>query len=270
MEKRRIDIELVRREMFSSREKAVDAIKNRQVQIAGKVIDKPSFLVAEDAEIVIGEQLLPYVSKGGLKLEKAVKTFRLDFKDKIVLDVGCSTGGFADCALQNGAKHVYGIDVGVNQLAASLQNNPRLTYIEGLNVKDLLPAHLNDNQPDWVVADLSFISLIYMFEYVKPLLHKQSCMLLLIKPQFELNAACLDKNGIVRNVKHHIAAIDRVVRKAAEYGLFMEKIDFAPLMSYKKNIEYITLFSQLQHVVQYDYTSVVEAAFAEKKKMKRI
>ncbi|MBO4581546.1 MAG: TlyA family RNA methyltransferase [Bacteroidales bacterium] len=268
MEKRRIDIELVRRGIFSSRERAVDAIKNRQVQVAGKLVEKPSFLVAENSEIVIGEQLLPYVSKGGLKLEKAIKVFHLDFKDKTVLDVGCSTGGFADCALQHGAKHVYGIDVGVNQLAPGLQHHPQLTYIEGLNVKDLLPAHLNGCQPDWVVADLSFISLTYMFEYVKPLLHQQSKLLLLIKPQFELDAASLDKNGIVRNIKHHIAAIDRVVRKAAEYGMFVEKIDYAPLMSYKKNIEYITLFSQTPHCVQNDYTAVVDAAFWEKKKMK--
>ncbi len=268
MEENRLDVELVRRGLFLSREKACDAIKNAQVQVKGKTITKPAYMVSEADDIILGEQLLPYVSKGGLKLEKAIEQFHLNFEGKTVLDVGCSTGGFADCALQHGAQYVYGIDVGTNQLDNRLKNEKRLTYIENLNVKDVCLSHLNGCMPDWVVADVSFISLTYIFPYIKPLLHEGSELVLLIKPQFELSAASLDRNGIVRNVKHHIMAIERVVHAAATYGLYWKKIDYAPLMSYKKNIEYIVWLTQKPQVVQSDFAHLVNTAFAEKKKMK--
>lgn len=268
MEESRLDVELVRRGLFLSREKASDAIKNAQVLVKGKTVTKPAYMVSEADDISLGEQLLPYVSKGGLKLEKAIEKFRLDFQGKTVLDVGCSTGGFADCALQHGASHVYGIDVGTNQLDDRLKNEKRLTYIENLNVKDINITHLSGCYPDWVVADVSFISLTYIFPYIKPLLHEGSQLVLLIKPQFELSAASLDRSGIVRNAKHHIMAIERVVHAAAEYGIYWQKMDYAPLMSYKKNIEYVAWFTQNPQVIQADFTHLVATAFAEKKKMK--
>lgn len=267
MEKHRLDIDLVKRGLFLSREKAVEAIKNKQVQVDGRVISKPSFLIDDSNNIVLGEQLLPYVSKGGLKLEKAIKTFQIDFTDKIVLDIGCSTGGFADCAIQHKARFVYGIDVGSNQLDDRLKDCPKLKYYEKLHIKNLSASHLDNKKIDIVTADISFISLEQIFVPTILNLHKNSILILLIKPQFELNESSLDKNGFVRNPKHHLTAIEKIIAAAQQHGLFLHKIDYAPLMTYKKNIEYITLFS-FQESILPPLNNIINNAFIEKKKIK--
>ena len=268
MGKQRLDTFLVQNNYFLSRAKAVDAIKSLQVQVNGKVVEKSSYLVDELDNIVIGEQLLPYVSKGGLKLEKALQVFKIDLKGKIVLDVGCSTGGFADCALQHGAAFVFGIDVGNNQLDERLKDCQQLKYIENLHVRDLKAEHLDGKKMDIVTADVSFIPLEYIFDPVLPHLKADSQLVLLIKPQFELSADLLDKNGFVRHPKYHLLAIEKVVAVAHQHQLFLQKIDYAPLMTYKKNIEYITLFS-FNAMAEPDLQVPVSKAFEEKKKLKR-
>lgn len=268
MDKYRLDIFLVRQHFFPSREKAVDAIKNGQVLLDGKTQTKPSCLVNESNVIRLGEEILPYVSKGGLKLEKAVKKFHLNFEDKTILDVGCSTGGFADCALKHGAKFVCGIDVGSGQLDERLKDNPKLKYIENLNIKDLTAQHINNQTFDFVVADLSFISLSQIFAPIQVALHKQSQLVLLIKPQFELNASSLDKNGIVKNPKHHKIVLEKIVANAQQYRLFLQHIDFAPLMTYKKNIEYISCFSFVPQPTLPDFNNLINSAFKEKQLLK--
>jgi 23S rRNA (cytidine1920-2'-O)/16S rRNA (cytidine1409-2'-O)-methyltransferase len=267
MEKERLDIVLVLRGEFPSREKAVTAIKSGIIYVNSKQITKSSFKV-EDADRIeiIGEQL-PYVSKGGLKLEKGIREFPLDFSDKTVLDVGCSTGGFADCALQHGAAFVYGIDVGNNQLNSRLQGNPRLKYIENLHVKNLQWEHLDNKEMDIILADVSFISVTQIFSSILPFLKKDGVVFILIKPQFELDSTALDKNGIVKTSKHQQLAIERVIASAKDIGLHLQQITFAPLMTYKKNIEYIALFSCAEETKQIDIKHLVESAVGEKKMM---
>ena len=243
MEKERLDVVLVLRGLFASREKATEAIKKGIIYVNTKQIQKPSFKIGEEEVVeIVGEQL-PYVSKGGLKLEKGIQQFHLDFSNKTVLDIGCSTGGFADCALQHGATFVYGIDVGSNQLDSRLQTHPQLKYMENLHAKNLQSEHLDGKQMDIILADVSFISVTQILSFVLPFLKKDGMVFILIKPQFELNQAALDKNGIVKTAKQQQTAIERVITTATNNGLLLQQMDYAPLTSYKKNIEYIALFS---------------------------
>ena len=265
MEKERLDIVLVLRGLFSSREKAVEAIKGGIIRVNSRQITKSAFKVGEEDRVeIIGEQL-PYVSKGGLKLEKGIQRFHLDFTNKTVLDVGCSTGGFADCSLQHGADFVYGIDVGRNQLDNRLRENKRLKYIENLHVKNLQSEHLDGKQMDMILADVSFISVTQIISHILPFLKRDGLVFILIKPQFELDSAALDKNGIVRTAKQQITAIERVVEAAKNHNLHLQQIDFAPLMAYKKNIEYIAMFSYAAQTKFVDIKHLVDSAVSERR-----
>ncbi|MCL2132141.1 MAG: TlyA family RNA methyltransferase [Lentimicrobiaceae bacterium] len=262
--KERLDIVLVLRGLFPSREKAAEAVKNGIIYVNSKQISKSSFKINEEDRVEIIGERLPYVSKGGLKLEKGIKAFHLDFADKTVLDVGCSTGGFADCALQHGADFVYGIDVGNNQLDSRLQNNPRLKYMENLHVKNLQSEHLDGKQMDIILADVSFISVTQALPHILPFLKKNGAVFILIKPQFELDSTALGKNGIVKTAKQQILAIERVLAATKNLGLHLQQIDYAPLMTYKKNIEYIALFSYAGITKIFDIKELVNSAVAEK------
>jgi len=264
VEKERLDSVLVLRGLFPTREKAATAIKNGIIHVNSKQITKSAFKVGEEDSIeIIGEQL-PYVSKGGLKLEKGIREFQLDFSNKTVLDVGCSTGGFADCALQHGAAFVYGIDVGSNQLDHRLRDNPQLKYMENLHVKNLQSEHLDNKQMDFILVDLSFISVTQIFSSILPFLKPDGMVFILIKPQFELDSAALDKNGIVKTPKQQITAIERVIAAVKNHNLHLQQITHAPLMAYKKNIEYIALFSYVVQDKTFDIKQLVDSAVAEK------
>jgi len=268
MEKERLDIVLVLRGLFPSREKAADAVKSGIICVNTRQITKPACRVGEEDSIeIVGEQL-PYVSKGGLKLEKGIQQFNLDFSNKMVLDVGCSTGGFADCALQHDAAFVYGIDVGSNQLDNRLRENPKLKYIENLHVKNLQPEHLDGKFMDIILSDVSFISVTQIFAPVLPFLKRDGTMFILIKPQFELDSSALDKNGIVKTEKLQTIAVERVIATAKSLGLHLQQIDYAPLMTYKKNIEYIALFSLTEHFKTFNIKQLVNEAVEAKKKIK--
>ena len=268
MEKERLDTLLVLRGFFPSREKASEAIKAGFVCVENKYISKPSAKIDADADINIESGLCPYVSKGGLKLEKGINVFSLDVSNKILLDVGCSTGGFADCALQHNAKFVYGIDVGTNQLDKRLLLCSKLKSIENLHVKDLQTKHLDNKKMDGIFVDVSFISSTQVFPYILPHLKEDGFLFTLIKPQFELDNSALDKHGIVRNTKSQIIAIQRVLSAAKELKLYLQAIDYAPLMTYKKNIEYIALFRFTDNNFSENINKIVEKAMKEKLKMK--
>ncbi len=269
MTKERLDILLVQQGFFTSREKASEAIKAGVVYVNNKLIEKPGTKVDANTTITVESGSLPYVSKGGLKLEKGIKTFSIDFVDKIILDVGCSTGGFADCALQHGAQFVYGIDVGSNQLDKTLSSCPKLKSIENLHVKDLQAKHLDEKKMDGIVMDVSFISSTQVFPFILPFLKKDGFLFTLIKPQFELDSSALDRHGIVRNTKGQIAAIERVLSAAKGLNLYLQNIDYAPLMTYKKNIEYIALFRFTDNKFSENLHSLVNQAMEEKAKMKK-
>ena len=268
MNKERLDILLVARDFFPSREKASEAIKTGLVYVNNSCVEKPSTKIEVNADIHIDSKIMPYVSKGGLKLEKGIAAFGLDFTGKIILDIGCSTGGFSDCALQHGAKFIYGIDVGTNQLDKKLQNHSQIKSIENLHVKDLQSEHLDGNKMDGMVMDISFISVTHTFSYILPFLKDDGFLFVLIKPQFELDSTALNRQGIVQNPKNQEKAILRVVSVAKEVGLFLNAIDYAPLMTYKKNIEYIALFRLSSNKFYPDIEKLVKIAAEAKKEMK--
>ena len=268
METERLDVLLVLRRFFSSREKASDAIKAGLVYVENKLVCKPAAKVNSEAVIHIESGSLPYVSRGGLKLEKGIKAFSLDIRDKVLLDVGCSTGGFADCALQHGAKFVYGIDVGSNQLDKSLASCPKLKYIENLHAKYLNSTHLDNKKMDGILVDVSFISSTQVFPYILPFLKEDGFLFTLIKPQFELDSSALDRNGIVRSRKSQITAIQRVLTAVKEMKLHLQNIDYAPLTTHKKNIEYIALFRFTDNNFSANVKEMVNNAVKEKEKQK--
>ncbi|MDR1182871.1 MAG: TlyA family RNA methyltransferase [Bacteroidales bacterium] len=268
MTKERLDVLLVARGFFPSREKATEAIKTGFVYAGNKPVLKSSLKVDTNIAIEIKSGSQPYVSKGGLKLKKGIDAFSIDFVDKIILDVGCSTGGFSDCALQHGALFVYGVDVGSNQLDKSLFCS-KLKSIENLHVKDLQLEHLDGKKMDGILVDVSFISSTQTFPYILPFLKPDGFLFTLIKPQFELDNAALDRHGIVRNTKHQITAIQRVLSTAKEMKLHLQNIDYAPLMAYKKNIEYIALFRLIENGFSENLSKLVNQAVEEKRKMKQ-
>ncbi len=257
----RIDIYLVNKGIFSSRIKAQEAISEGLVKVNGKEVYKSSLQVVGN-EIIEAEypDSMRYVSRGGLKLEKALQSFNVSPEGKNVLDAGASTGGFTDCLLRNGAAKVWAVDVGEGQLHHSLKGIPRVVSIEKTNIKDLTLEQIGNKQPDWIVADLSFISLTHVFEVFSELLKDDGLIITLIKPQFEAGRENIDKGGIVKSKNIHIKILNELAQKSKIYNLFLNKIDYAPIYDESKNIEYLGLFTKKQTDLP-DLRTVVDKAF---------
>jgi len=242
--KERLDVFLVQNGFYETRNKAQNAIESKDVKVNDKIIDSPSYKVDENVTVEIISNSLPYVSRGGLKLEKALKVFNIDLKDKVALDIGASTGGFTDCSLQNGAKKVYALDVGENQLHDSLKNNDRVVSLEKTNFRNIDIEEFKKYDIDAIVVDVSFISLSYIFENASRIIDKDKIMICLIKPQFETNKKEHNKNGVVNNPKIHFEVIKNVINYANKYDLHLNKLDYSPIKGDKSgNIEYLGLFS---------------------------
>ena len=242
--KERLDVFLVNKGFYETRNKAQNAIESNDVKVNGVIINSSSHKVDENAKIEIVSVSLPYVSRGGLKLEKAIKVFNLDLKDKTVLDIGASTGGFTDCSLQNGAKKVYALDVGENQLHDSLRVNDKVVSLEKTNFRTINIEEFKGYKIDLIVVDVSFISLSYIFENASKVIENDKCMMTLIKPQFETSKKEHNKNGVVNNPKLHFQVIKNVIDAANKYDLHLNKFDFSPIKGDKSgNIEYLGLFS---------------------------
>ena len=241
--KMRLDEYLVENEYFENLEIAKRQIMVGNIIINEQKIDKPGEVISLDKikSIRIKEKDIPYVSRGGLKLEKAINVFDLDFKDKIVLDIGASTGGFTDCSLQNGAKFVYAIDVGTNQLDWKLRNDNRVKSIENKHINDLEKSDLQDDI-DIIVMDISFISIKKVLCKIKELLKDNGFAIFLIKPQFEAERNEINK-GIVDNLNVHKRVINEVIEEAKIYQLFLENLTVSPIKGTKGNIEYLAKFS---------------------------
>ena len=242
--KMRLDEYLVENEYFKDLEIAKRQIMVGNIIINEQKIDKPGEIISLDKikSIRIKEKDTPYVSRGGLKLEKAIKTFNLDFKDKIVLDIGASTGGFTDCSLQNCAKFVYAVDVGTNQLDWKLRNDSRVKSIENKHINDLEKSDLND-KIDIIVMDISFISIKKVLYKIKELLKENGFAIFLIKPQFEAERNEINK-GIVDSLNVHKRVINEVTEEAKIYQLFLENLTVSPIKGTKGNIEYLVEFSK--------------------------
>ena len=240
--KMRLDVLLVNKGFYESREKAKACIMAGQVLVGGRQADKAGLLVSPEAGVeVLGKQ--PYVSRGGLKLEKALRSFKIDLNGAVVLDVGASTGGFTDCALQNGASHVYAVDVGYGQLDWSLRNSPKVVVLERTNIRSLSGEDLSVI-PDFTVIDVSFISLAKALPKITELTAPFACGVALIKPQFEAGREKVGKNGVVRDPQVHREVILKVCTALEELSWGVLGLDYSPIKGPKGNIEFLAFFKK--------------------------
>jgi 23S rRNA (cytidine1920-2'-O)/16S rRNA (cytidine1409-2'-O)-methyltransferase len=236
--KLRLDLLLVHRSLAESREKAQAIIFAGQVLVNGQKQDKAGALVPEDAQIRILGETLPYVSRGGLKLEAALEEFHVPVQGKIALDVGASTGGFTDCLLQHGAQKVYAVDVGYGQMAWKLRQDPRVVVIERVNIREM--AHALVPEPvDLAVIDVSFISLEKVIPPVQTFLKPDAAIIALIKPQFEVGREHVGKGGIVRDETARMAAVKRVEDFILGLGFEVRGIIPSPITGQDGNVEYL-------------------------------
>lgn len=260
MSKDRLDILLVSRGLFSSREKAKASIMAGVVSVNGKMMDKAGTPVAHDAIIDIKENPCPYVGRGGLKLAKAIKEFDLDVKDKVVMDIGASTGGFTDCMLQNGAEKVYAIDVGYGILDYSLRINPKVVNIEKTNIR-YLDFNLILDPIEFISIDVSFISLTLVLPIAAKLIEDNGQIVCLVKPQFEAGKDQVGKGGIVKDKAIHIHVIEKIINCAKSENLKLEGITYSPVKGAKGNIEYLLLLRKIEEdALEIDVSEVVHRA----------
>ena len=237
--KERLDIILTERNMFPSREKAKASIMAGLIYVDGQRVDKPGTPVDREAEITIKESLCPYVSRGGLKLEKALDLYGFSLHDSIAVDIGASTGGFTDCGLQNGVKLSYALDVGYNQLAWKLRQDERVVVMERTNFRYVTPADLEGEMPNFASIDVSFISLTLLLPVLKTLLVSGSDVAALIKPQFEAGKEQVGKKGIVRDSKVHLQVINKIIDFSLALGFDVQHLTFSPITGGDGNIEFL-------------------------------
>lgn len=236
--KERLDVLLVKKNLAQSREKAKAVIMSGIVYVDGQKEDKAGTFFEESVSIEVRGNHLPYVSRGGLKLEKAVSSFGIKLNGKVCMDVGASTGGFTDCMLQNGAKKVYAVDVGHGQLDWKLRNDERVVCMERTNIryvtKETIAEPINFSS-----IDVSFISLTKVLKPVKELLTPDGEIVCLIKPQFEAGREKVGKKGVVRDAAVHLEVIDQVMDFARSAGFGLVNLDFSPVRGPEGNIEYL-------------------------------
>ena len=252
--KKRLDVLLVSRGLAESREKARAVIMEGNVFVKGQREDKAGSMFDEAVPIEIHGQRLKYVSRGGLKLEKAVAHFDLKLEGKVCMDVGSSTGGFTDCMLQNGAKKVYAVDVGTNQLAWKLRSDPRVVCMEKTNIRYLLPEQL-DEAPEFASIDVAFISLTKVLLPVRELLTPSGEVVALIKPQFEAGREKVGKKGVVREKSTHLEVIRQVLTFAWSAGFDILALEFSPIKGPEGNIEYLAWLRKTDRAVMEELPS---------------
>ena len=236
--KERLDVLLVKRNLAESREKAKAVIMAGNVFVDGQREDKAGSTFSPDVSIEVRGHVLPYVSRGGLKLEKALANFDVDVKDCVCTDVGSSTGGFTDCMLQNGAKKVFAIDVGRGQLDWKLRNDPRVVCMEKTNIRYVTPEDLAEPL-DLSVVDVSFISLRLVLPAIRALLKPTGQVLCLIKPQFEAGKEKVGKKGVVRDPEVHRQVLDGFLELARQLELSVLGLTFSPVKGPEGNIEFL-------------------------------
>lgn len=261
--KERLDVLLVNQGLATSREKAKAVIMSGDVYVNGQKEDKAGTMFdPEKVKIEVRGEKLKYVSRGGLKLEKAIASFKIELKDFICMDIGASTGGFTDCMLQNGAKKVYSIDVGHGQLAWSLRNDERVVCMEKTNFRYVTPADLSDT-PDFASVDVSFISLTKILEPAIMILREHARMVCLIKPQFEAGREEVGKKGVVKDKAVHASVIDKVIEYAKSIGFSVLGLDFSPVKGPEGNIEYLLFIEKGEPTIpayEINITDTVEKA----------
>lgn len=250
--KQRLDLLLFSRGLAPSREKAKTLIMSGIVYVNGQKEDKAgtAFLDVPETQIEVRGHALPYVSRGGLKLEKAVKTFGLSFPGFVCMDIGASTGGFTDCMLQNGAARVFAVDVGHGQLDWKLREDPRVVCMEKTNIRYVTPADIGGEVLDFASVDVSFISLDKVLPAAYPLLKNGGHMVCLIKPQFEAGREQVGKKGVVRDKKVHEEVIRKILHLSAETGFDILGLTYSPIRGPEGNIEYLIYLQKREKAIQ--------------------
>lgn len=237
--KERVDVLLVERGLCETREKAKRSIMAGLVFSNEIRIDKAGEKIAVDAPLQVKGNTLKYVSRGGLKLEKALEVFDMSVEGKLMLDIGSSTGGFTDCALQNGARHCYALDVGSNQLAWKIRSDERVTVMEKTNFRYSIPADFIEGLPEFATIDVSFISLSLILPVLKTILLPGGDVMALVKPQFEAGKENVGKNGIVRDKKVHLDVLEKIAAMATSLGFVVKNASFSPITGGEGNIEFL-------------------------------
>jgi 23S rRNA (cytidine1920-2'-O)/16S rRNA (cytidine1409-2'-O)-methyltransferase len=250
-----------------SREFAKELIAKGDVFVDGKKLTKPGVKVSTTSQITYTKPTTAYVSRAGYKLEKALSFFALDVCGKNCVDIGASTGGFTDCMLQNGAKHIYAIDSGTDQLVNSLLTNPKVTSLEKTNIKNVTPSTIN-TLCSFASVDVSFISLTKVLQPIKILLEDNACIVTLIKPQFELDKKTETRKGIVKDKKKHIKVLTNIYSFALSIGLTPINATFSPLRGSDGNIEYLMYIKNSNTIKNIDISinlttleKIVDSAF---------
>lgn len=260
MKKVRLDQLVLERGFTDSRERAKTTIMSGLVFVNGQRVDKPGTSVDPDARIEVRGDALPFVSRGGFKLDKALKVFPVDPRDKICIDCGASTGGFTDVLLQHGAARVYAVDVGYGQLAWKLRTDERVVNLERCNLRYISREQIPESL-DLAVMDVSFISIRLVLPAVKQLLKPGADLICLIKPQFEAGREEVGKKGVVRDVKVHEHVVREIMDFVPGIGLSVQGLDYSPIKGPEGNIEYIChLKNGAFPVPDIDVASVVAAS----------
>ncbi len=261
--KERLDVLLVEKGLSESREKAKRAIMAGVVFVDNQKVDKAGTQVSTSSEIFLKTNLCPYVSRGGLKLEKALEYFGLQIEGYIAMDIGASTGGFTDCMLQKGAKKVYALDVGYGQLDWKLRNEPRVHNMEKINIRYVNKDDIKEPL-DFITIDVSFISLTLVLPVAFELLKENGVLICLVKPQFEAGRQQVGKNGIVRDKKIHMEVIERITSFSHDQGFSIRGLTFSPVKGAKGNIEYLLFLSKNKETRdEYNIRETIDEAHGE-------
>ncbi|MBQ3695798.1 MAG: TlyA family RNA methyltransferase [Alphaproteobacteria bacterium] len=255
----RSDLALVQQNLADTRTKAKTAIEAGLVFYKGNPVTKPSQDIQEPDQLEIRGTVCPYVSRGGLKLEKALQEFHVDLTGKTVLDIGSSTGGFTDCTLQHGAKAVVAVDVGKDQLAPNLRKKPAVTVYEQTDFRTIQLDKIADCTI--AVSDVSFISVTKMISKLKEM-PKLEALICLIKPQFECGKEIADKfHGVIKDKKVHEQVLKKVITDFSNNGFYLQNITFSPITGGSGNIEYLAYFTPNKNSTHNNMTKVVQTAF---------
>lgn len=237
-EKKRLDILLCDLGLVESREKAKALIMAGNVYVDNQKSDKPGTFYNDMVKIEVRGKMIPYVSRGGLKLDKAMKSFDIDLENKICMDIGASTGGFTDCMIQNGAKKIYAIDVGYGQLAWKLRTDERVVNLEKTNIRYITEKDVSE-KVDFFSIDVSFISLCLVLPVAKKFMNSNAKAVCLIKPQFEAGKDKVGKKGVVRDYRVHVEVIEKIKNFALDNGFNVLGVDYSPIKGPEGNIEYL-------------------------------
>ena len=260
--KKRLDVLIFEKGLCESREKAKAVIMAGLVYVNNQKADKCGSTYEEDVNLEVRGPALRYVSRGGLKLEKALANFPINLDGVVSMDIGASTGGFTDCMLQNGAKKVYSIDVGYGQLAWKLRNDERVVNMERTNFRKVTPEMIDD-PIDFFSVDVSFISLKLILPVVRPLLSQKGEGVCLIKPQFEAGRENVGKKGVVRDPKVHQAVIEQFLRTAQDEGFVVRGLTYSPIRGPEGNIEYLGWLCGSGETTDVDPAALVELSHRE-------